>query len=724
MNGNTGVIRVPRRGSGALALLACCLAWAGTAIAQQSIGTVTLMAGAPRMVGQTIRPLQAVLSGSVLETGEADAAGVLVQDIALQIGGNSQVEILEEPDRLLIRLTRGFVVFYTEPDTARPVVVETPFGRLSAGPGTAAESESGWYSVRHDPEQAAVSPAVSTFATIEGLAEVEGTAPKAGPHALAAGRQWRIVEGQVPGPPEAGNNRAAAEGLRDMLHRRATELIRSEVSNVDRLAARAGGELAPARIAPAETQTPVRQQLISNNDAIQNQASLGPPQPIPPIVPVEEVQGGFAIDAPRVVAVGAPLTTVAQFVSYDGVPADPNWNDFLTSVNGNPAFQPAYIDSFDNAGFSYIQLAGADAQVITEGGETFLATDVDNPTGWAIFTPQQAVANAGFDQNAQLLDVVTEGFRAIARGEHAGGGRIDPVGGASGFAVVQDGNIQLNPDAPAGYPLLDQAADVSGLTVDGQVASDQIAALGAGRNPQQLSEAGPQLVFLSNSDTDAFGNRFNFAGDELRPTDLDLPGDRQIDASGTVTQPAQAVPLAANENNTVGIQFAGTGEVLAVIHHTGLRAPADARLPSSEHFEVMRGQSDSTVQWRDGGRVEGADGQLLELENLNENPELRNELFAVVCDEVNQLVPAEAHTVCGPALADPGAGIGRNLRLRPGTLARVGNVINRRNVVLQRHLTVPARGSKLRVLKPAGGQLLRQTSTTLNRRHVGRVRAR
>ena len=276
MNGNTGAVRAPRRGCGPLALLACCLAWAGTALAQQSIGTVTLMAGAPRMVGQTIRPLQAVMSGSVLETGEADAAGVLVQDIVLQIGGNTQVEVLEEADRLLIRLTRGFVVFYTEPDTGHLVVIETPFGRLTAGPGTGVESESGWYSVRHDPEQPAVSPAVSTFAAIEGSAEVEGTAPKAGPHALAAGSQWRIVAGQLPGPHEAGNNRAAAEGLRDMLHRQATELIRSEVSNVDRLAARAGGELFTTRISPTETQAPTGQQIFTNNDAVQNRPPAGP----------------------------------------------------------------------------------------------------------------------------------------------------------------------------------------------------------------------------------------------------------------------------------------------------------------------------------------------------------------------------------------------------------------------------------------------------------------
>lgn len=726
MNSGIGRFRALGRPFGVLAVVVCHLASAGSAGAAEGIGTVTLMMGAPRMVGQSIRPLQPVLSGSVLETGSADAAGVLIQDIVLQVGTNSQVEVLEEPDRLLIQVMRGFVVFYTDPETQRPVVVETPLGRLSSVPGLGEETEagSGWYSVRHDPAQPAVSPAVSTFAAIEGMAQVEGTAPVAGPHALAAGQQWRIVEGQVPGPPEAGDNRGAAEDLRDMLHRRTTELVRSEVSHIDRLVATTRGGVGPTQVTPVEVVTPQHQQVIGNNDAIQNQTSFNLPfAPVTPRAPEEETERGFDIGEPAVVRAGTPVTAVAQFVSYEGVPVDPNWNDYLTAADGDPAFQPVYIDRFDNAGFSYVQLAGPDAQVVTEGGQTFLASDSNRPAGWAIFTPQEAVADAGFDQDSRLLNVVTEGFRAVARGEHAGGGRIGSTDDEPGFAVVQNGNIQLNPDLPGGYPLLDQATDVTGLAANGQVVSDQIAALGGGRDPLQLSEAGPQLVFLSDSDTDALGNRFNFDGDELRPTELDLPGDQslEVDRSG---QPSQAVPLASNENNTVGIQFAGRGEVIAIIHHTGLGNTADAQLPTSEHFEVVRGEDDSTVQWRDGGRVDGPDGDPLELEDLNDDPELRNELFAVISAEVNQLVPADRHTVCGPAVSEPDSTLGRNLRLRPGTLARLGDVVNRRNVVFKRGLRVPTRGAKPGVLKPAGGRLIRQPSPTMSRRHIGRVTPR
>ncbi|HUU85670.1 MAG TPA: hypothetical protein VM243_19400, partial [Phycisphaerae bacterium] len=485
---------------GVLMVASCLLLATAGAEAQEGIGAVTLMAGAPRMVGQTIRPLQPVLSGSVLETGEADAAGLLVQDIVLQIGANSQVQVSEEPDVVLVEVTRGFVVFYTDPESQRVVVVETPFGLLRSAPGAGDADGSGWYSVRHDPAEPGVSPAVSTFAAIEGMAEVEGTAPVAGPHALASGQQWRIIEGQVPGAPEAGDNRAAAQELRDMLHRRTTELVRSEVSSIDRLGDTTRG-FGAARVAPAETVVPQQQQIINTNDAIQTQATfeLQPTQTLPPA----EEERGFAIGAPDIVPAGAAVAAVGQFVPYEGVPADPNWNDYLTAANGNPAFQPVYIEQLANAGFSYIQLAGAEAQVITQGGETFLVTDSEQAGGWAIFTPQEAVADAAFDADSRLLGVVTEGFRAIANGEHAGGGRLGPVGDVPGFASVQDGAVQLNPDAPAGYPLLDQAADVTGLTVNGQVASDQIAALGAGRDPVQLDQPGGQLVFLSDSNTDA-----------------------------------------------------------------------------------------------------------------------------------------------------------------------------------------------------------------------------
>ncbi|MCH8967449.1 MAG: hypothetical protein IID43_07195, partial [Planctomycetes bacterium] len=206
---------------------------AATALANAELGRVTLIAGAPRMVGESIRPLQAVFSGRMLETGEDDAAGLLIQDIVFHIGPNSRVTLFDEPGVKRIVLERGFVVFYTEPQTRTEVVVETPFGRLTSSPESWEAAGSGWYSVRHDPERINVSPAVSTFAAMEGPAEkgvaiVLGTVPEAGPYKLQPGQRWRIVQGEIPGPPEAGDERAAAEALAQMLHREAAETIHAQ----------------------------------------------------------------------------------------------------------------------------------------------------------------------------------------------------------------------------------------------------------------------------------------------------------------------------------------------------------------------------------------------------------------------------------------------------------------------------------------------------------------
>jgi len=713
----------------AVALVLVCLVTTGPVWAQGEVGTVTLLAGAPRMVGESMRPLQAILSGRQLETGEADAAGLLIEDIVFHVGANTRVTVLDEPGRKRVVLEQGYVVFYTDPVTQTEIVVETPFGFLTWHPGLeeSGQLESGWYAVRHVPERANVSPAVSTYAAIEGLAEVEGTVPVAGPHTLQAGQRWRIVGGQVPGAPVAGDERAAAEELRRTLYRETADMIRTQTADITRLASI---DVAPAtQRLPFDVVVPEQQFIIDSNAAVQ---ARGPntvpfiPDPFLTVPDVEIVEPQYAVRDPIVIPAGTPGNTSAGFVDYAGVPADPNWNDFLTAVNGNPAFQPLLLTDFANGGFSYIQLAGPDAEVTRINGETFLATEVDSGSGWAAFTPSVAVGDPGFDPDGPLTAVVTEGFAAIAYGEHlAGGGTIggDGVDPTSGFAVLSDGNIGLNPSPPAGYPLLNQADDTTGLTVDGQVISDQLAALGAGLNPQLLHELGPQLVFVSNSDTDSQGNGFDFDGQPIQPTNLNLPGDRevQVDATGAVNL---ATPLVADGENTVGIQFAGQGEVIAVIHHTGIQTPDDESLPTSEHFEVVRGERDSVVQWRDGQRVTGGDGALIETEDLNDDPALRNELFALISEEVNNVIPPDRHTVGGPAFTGVASPL-RQLRRFPGRLVRVGDALGRRQAAVRRPLlSGNTRSLRLRGLQSAGGRLVRQVGSSTSRRHLGRVSTR
>ncbi|MHC4235089.1 MAG: hypothetical protein ACYSUQ_08230 [Planctomycetota bacterium] len=709
-----------------IALATVCLVMVGRAEAQEQVAQVTMMAGAPRMVGEAIRPLQAILSGRQLETGPEDAAGLLVEDVVVHVGVDSVVTVADEPGRKRVVLDRGYLVFYTEPQTRSEVVVETPFGLLTAYAGSAQDSGSGWYAVRHDPERPNVSPAVSTFAAIEGSAQVEGTAPVAGPHKLLAGQRWRIVGGRVPGPPEAGDERGDADSLRQMLHRQAAEMIRAQTTDITRLAST---DLGPTiRSLPLEVAVPEHQMIIDSNAAAQDRHTVLVPL-IPTLIPfpVPEIERErFVYADPTIIPAGTPGYATGGFVSYEGVPADPNWNDFLTSVDGNPAFQPTYLTSFANGGFTYLQFVGPEAQLATNNGETFLATEVSDSSGWAMFTPLVAIGDPGFDSDSSLASVVTEGFRAIANGEHlAGGGTIggDGVDPDSGFAVVSGTNVELNPNPPAGFPQLDQAADTTGLTVGGQAVSDQIAALGAGHDPQLLHELGPQLVFLSSSDTDALGNQFNFDGDPIQPTDLNLPGDRQVqvDTSGAASQ---ATPLSASEENTVGIQFAGQGETIAIIHHTGLGGTEGTAQPTSEHFEIVRGSRESVVQWREGERVTGSDGQVLEAEDLNGDPELRNELFALISEEVNSVVPPDRHTVGGPAVTLPGSSF-RQLRRQPGLLVRVGDTIARRQTALRRPLlSGGTRALRIRALTPAGGRLVRSSSSATSRRHLGRVTTR
>jgi len=80
-----------------------------------------------------------------LETGEADAAGLLVSDVVIHVGADSAVTLLDEPGVTRVVIERGFMVFYTDPTTQTKIVAETPFGFLAAMPSTAQTGGSGWY---------------------------------------------------------------------------------------------------------------------------------------------------------------------------------------------------------------------------------------------------------------------------------------------------------------------------------------------------------------------------------------------------------------------------------------------------------------------------------------------------------------------------------------------------------------------------------------------------
>ncbi len=700
----------------------------GVARGNGEIGRVTLMAGAPKMVGESIRPLQAIFSGRVLETGEADAAGLMLEDFVFHIGANSRVTIHDEPGIRRIVVEKGYVVLYTDADTRTTVIAETPFGRLTWSAGSVQAGGSGWYSVRHDPEQANVGPAVSTFAAMEGSAEVAGTVPEAGPFALQGGQRWRIVQGRIPGPPEEGDERDAAEGLRATLHRQAAEMAHASVGDLTELAA---ADLVPVvRVSPEGVITLVDQGIFDINSANQDGLPSDVPPPLPRIEP--EVETVFVFASPTTIPAGTPQTATADLVSYEDTVYEGVWNPPLTAVGTNPAFQPQYLTEFANGGFSYIQLAGTDSQLVDNNGEMFLAAEQNTATGWVTFTPTASIADGGFDSSSNLINVVTEGFTAIAYGERLpGGGTIggDGVDPATGFAIVKDGQVQLNPDPPPpGYPQLDLASDTTGLTVDGDVLGVQIAALGSGLDPLDLRERGPELLFMSSDFTDDRNsddaNRFNFDGDPIVPTELDLPADRTLrtDDSGAASL---ATPLSSDGRNTVGIQFAGTGRTIAVIHNTGLPSSAEDAPADSDHFEIVRGDRYSIVQWRENQREIGPDGQDLELEDLNDSPDLRNELFELIGREVNRLTPPDTHTVYGPAVTQPDSTLAPALRRTPGRLARVGEMFGRHDMVLRKgHSLVTKRALKIRSLKPAGGRLISGTPTRSSRRHIGRVSTR
>jgi hypothetical protein len=645
---------------------------AASVFGQEGGGTVTLMVGSPRFAGEamSLTFLEPVLAGRVLETGSADAVGYVSEDVVVHQGQNTRATSNLEPGRKRIVLQEGYVVVYLDPGSKTEVRIETPFGWLTARPEWPGSNPQGWFTARHDLAQPGISPAVSTFGTVDGTAEVGGTVPAVPAMPLPAGQIWRIAEGQIPGPPQPGDVRGPAEELRDVLHRGTVELLRGDVE----LALANPGRITGA-ISFTDLVSPDQQNLVGPNDVAVGITPVGPPILLPP---VEGALVEPVIRDAQAYPAGDVFTARAQFVSYPGDPFDPNWNEVLTDVDGQPAFQPIYLERLDNGGFSYIQFAGPAVELASDSrGEVFLVGPREATSGWAVFTPETAVAADGFDVNSSLVEAVTEGFQAIARAEYlAGGGTIAGTGPGDpdGFVQLEGQQVSLNAAPPVGYPRLDRLNEVAelpdGQELDPQPFSDQLAAVGAGRNPQNLAEPDSRLLFVSGSTQDAFGNTLNFDGQPIGPTDLQLPGDRGEPAREL--RPgfaASGIPLRDAGDNTVGIQFVGSGTTIAVIHHTGLRDAGSGTSVLTDHFEIERGPRHSIIRWRSGGRVEGADGQPVQLEDLTSTNingaaqplrgqllSLRNELFVELCREVNRLVPVRtptAHTACGPSQIQP-----------------------------------------------------------------------
>ena len=167
--------------------------------------------------------------------------------------------------------------------------------------------------------------------------------------------------------------------------------------------------------------------------------------------------------------------------------------------------------------------------------------------------------------------MVTAGFRAVAEGQD-----LSNQGTLADFVnVLADGTVELKPasERPVGYPFLDQASNLTDFPMTDSFRTDQLAALGAGvalpppagQEAPQLTEPPDQLVFLSNSGFDSLGNRTNFIGEPISPTELDLPGDRTVVVDGASTGPSSGITLSGDSTQTVGIQFAPRGDIIAII---------------------------------------------------------------------------------------------------------------------------------------------------------------
>ncbi len=635
-----------------LTVLAVMCALGGVSVAWAGQGAlVTQIMGGARVAGESVGTLDAIPPDQSLVTGESEAAGLLVGDVVIHVSGNSQVQVNEDVRTVLIRLDRGYIVVTVAPDSKREVKIETPFGFLKSTLTDRSAGAGCRYAVRHDPPRQN-SPETSTYSTIEAGAMARGTNPVTDPRILRPGEQWPLIAGQPAGDPQTVDARSAADALRASLNRSVVETPASRV--VDSLLA-LDEPLVPAGFDTLGTVTKAEllgQEVVDVNTAVLETE---------PELELEELELEVVerIRAPRVIPAGNTVNAVAQFVSYDGPPTNPDWNDFLASTNGQPSFQPEYVASFANGGFSYLQFVGTGAvTALSDAGETFFVGDGEESAGWAVFTPRTAVHDAGFELNSPLVNVVGDGFRAIARGDHlTGGGAIGGTGANSdsAFAGVVGGQIRLDTSPPIGFPSLEAAASTVGLTVGGQPLSDQIAALGTGLNAQDLSQPAERLLFLSNSNRDANGNTINAEGGAIQPTVLNLPDERQADLvrDSELAFSSLGTPLAADGSNTVGIQFVPEGDVLVIIHHTGLRAGVAGSTVLTDNFAIERADRTTTIRWRGGARPVGANGQQLEFVDLNANTAVRNELFLTICDEVNGLVPVNTQTICGPPTTTP-----------------------------------------------------------------------
>lgn len=674
-------------------------------------GAVTLLDGNPRMLGESLRELQAPVVNAPIETGENDRVGVTFESAVLHVGENARFTILRDADQTTIQVESGLVVLYHDEALTQPIVIETPFGRLTPNLQDLGPDGTGVYTIRHDPAKPGVTVAVSTFSTIEGDATVEGIVPVAGPYDLPAHTLWVIREGETPGAPSPGDEAGAADALAAALHRGTLEQLRP----IDLAQLPTSDSFGGPGIAPLV-------QLTSGQFIYQASDIVALPPVFFPLRPLEQAALDFRLTGPQLLPAGTPNAASADFVAYEGNIVNTNFNQFLTAVDGLPAFLPRYVTSLENAGLSYIQIAGPGAEVRTAADGSQFLTGGTTATGWAVFTPTTALASAGFQPNDNALAVVDSGLGAYATAAHLPtGGTIGPgaFGPENGFAIVDGTDVVLNPNGPTGYPILRQAGDTSGLEVGGVVNADQLAAIGAGRDPRELSRPAPRLTFLSDASVDANGNAVNFDGAPLAPTELNLPGSRNIATEARPGDTSRGIPLANDATNTVGLQFARTGDIVAIIHHTGVQGVTQGTFQVSDNFEVVRGPRDTVVRWRADNRPTNADGSPVEFEDLNNIAQVRTELFAVIADESNRVTPPGRQTIFGPSVIETPS-MARRLgdRLRRDAGRFTSTYIRGRSLQKSSVIGQPARSAGQQTLK--AGTLRRVGAPALERRFIGR----
>lgn len=618
------------------------------------------------MMGQVLRPFDAVLTATWLELEVGDAASISMDEGVVHIGAGSRVIFQADPQAIRASLEAGYVVIYIDPRAGKDVVLETPFGKLTASPDPAGAA-TGWFSVRHQKEEPGVRPGESVFAAVEGTARAEGTAPITKPHQLSTGQEWRILQGRVPGSPQEGDARQAAEELSDLLHRGASDFLRSDMGDDIRLAAISRPERRQA-VDISDIVVPEDQLIVDNEDAFLLQDPT-----VEELVVVDLRDPRLRV--PQNYAAGDAATAEAQFYGYPGPAAPEEWMarglPTFSDAEGQglPAFQPQYLEALPNAGFSYLQFVGDGATAVNDSNGELFFVGSRGASGWALFTPQFAVADSGYQPNGALAQVVSDGLEAIAQG-----------GTIMAFVVERNDVAQLADPLPVGYPHLDQYRDA-----DDEFANDQLAALGAGLDPRTYVEGDdPRLLFISTSSQDGQGLTGNLAGNLIEPTDLGRPTERTGDIVQNNTGFAALGNPVGGGDNTVGVQFVPRGEVLAIIHHDGRKSGSGTTRSNDGHFEIERHERHSIIRWVE--RV-GA----LELEDLNANTQVRNEFFVLLCGEVLRLTPPRAHTACGPAHT----GLrGSSARLvAPSVAARSQHNVqsnSRRGPAPDRHTALPA----------------------------------